>query len=597
MSVDRFTPDVLTGGRVWWLLDITYAGQTYRLSDREGDVVDAAGNAYHYAGTIETIDVEEGLEFLQDASASPTSASIAAVMPFDVPLMVARGHDLAGATGTLSRWVEGTTLESRRTLIAGQVVDPEYGAADEPASFSLELTPWEDSRTIPAPGLAVIGPNWDTSMIASLPASGVGLPYPIVIGRPGQVSSALWSSGIITGSEGVYVDQRRTSFTSQLENISLIIAGHHVTAESVHLKTATDTTFHRYRVSNAYDRGGHPVAVATWWYTKSPASTDVFDYDGGASYTFNDPTTLPIGCLGHNGAPASIQPSLGAEPVGTYVGWVDDDNPTYGGLRAVDGTAMRAAGDVLEWLLVQAGKDVDLGRFAAVRPLLSRFLLDFTIDAEVTPWEYARAHLLPILPVSIVSGPSGLFPIVWRFDATEADAIVHIDTADDPQIQRASMVTYDRSTIRNDISLHYAYAVRTGRYLGTLRYSADSTDGAIPNLVCNLSQRRYLQPNGKPVVSGHVIESPCIYADSTAHAVLQWMCRAYAFARRRVEYVLPETDYGWLERGQVVTLTDSELHFDRVVALVEGMKTDGSPMVRFRFLLIEQPTRDARLIP
>lgn len=595
----RLHPNTLTGGRVWWLLDITWAGQTIRVSDREGTVLMEDGTPLHYVDGLDAVDVEEGLEFLQDASASPTSAALAVMMPCNVPELVARGFDLAGATGTLARWVEGTSWEARRVLVWGQVVDPEYGAAEEPTSFSLELTPWDDSETIPAAGLAVVGANWDTNMIASIPSSGLGLPYPVVIGRPGRVSTSVWSSGLITGSQAVYVDQRRTLHTSggNFREVTPVVAAHHVSAESVYLKTPTDATFLRYKVVNSYDRNGHPIAIAPWWFTKSPVSTDDYEYDGAASYTWNPPTSVNVGCIGSVAAPASVQPGFGVQAAGTYVGWLDDDNPTAGGLESDSGGLMREAGDILQWLMRQAGKPVDRGRFAAVRSLLAPYRLDFTIDAEVTPWEYARTHILPILPVSIVSGADGLFPIVWRFDATEADAVAHIDTADDPQVQRASTVSYDRSSIRNDITVRYAYAMRTGRYLGELRYSATATDGAIPSLVCNLSQRRYLRPDGQPIAARHAIESPCIYEDATAHAVLQWMTRAYAFARRRVEYIVPETDWGWLERGNVVTLTDSELYLDRQVAIVETMRTDGSPMLRLRFLLIEQPVRDARLIP
>jgi hypothetical protein len=303
------------------------------------------------------------------------------------------------------------------------------------------------------------------------------------------------------------------------------------------------------------------------------------------------------GCIGSVAAPASIQPGPNEEAAGTYVGWYDLDNPEAGGLQGEDGGLMRAAGDVLQWLLRQSGHEVDRGRFAAVRALLQGYRLDLTIDEETTPWEYVRAHILPILPVSIVAGPEGLYPVVWRFDATAADAIAHIDTGLDPQIQRMSAVTYDRTAVRNDITLRYAYAVRTGQYLGELRYGADATDGAVPSLVCNLSQRRYLRPDGSSIVARHTVESPCIYEDATAHAVLQWMTRAYALARRRVSYILPESDWGWLERGQVVTLTDAELYLTGQVAIVESVRIDGSPMIQLGFLLIEQPARDARLIP
>jgi len=589
-------PSDSINARVHWLLDLEYAGQTLRLSDAEIDVVTEDGVSIHYAGVLEGIDLDTGLDFLSDASSSPTSAAIDAVLPVDVPLLVAQGHDLAGSIGTLSRWVEGEEWEERHVLIWGAVSDPEYGAADEPVSFSLELTPWDDSQLIPAPGLEVIGANWDVAMITSLPSAGLGLAYPVVIGNPGRVSAEVWSSGLITGSQAVWIDQRKTLHSSggHFREVTPILAGHHVGVESVYLKTDTATTPLRYRVSNTHDRNGHPVAVATWWHTVSPASTDVYEYDGSASYTWNQPTSTVVGCIGHVAAPASIQPASNTVPDGTYVTWVDDDDSTRGGLVGTDGKAMRAAGDVLEWLLRQSGIPVDHGRFAVAKPLLSRFLLDFTIDEGVTPWEFASSNILGILPVSIVSGPEGVAPIVWRYTATSTDAVCHLDTGSDPYIQRASRVTYDRSNIRNDLTLGYAYSVRIGSFLGSLRYSATDEDGATPSYPCLLSQRRYRRPDGTPLVVPHSLDSIVIYDDSTAHAVLQWMARAYAFARRRVEYLLPESRYGWLSRGDVVTISDPEIHLDSQVTLVEGIRIDGTPMMRVTLLLVEEPVRDAR---
>lgn len=586
------------GRRVFWLLDLAYAGLNLRLSDGELDVVKEDGTSLHYIGALDRIEVNAGIDFLSDASTSPTSAAIDVLMPVDVARMVAQGHDIAGSIGTLSRWVEGEDWEERQVLIWGVVVNPEYGADHEATSFSLELTPWTDSKVIPAPGLAVEGANWDAAMIASLPSSGLGLAGPVVVGNPGRVSTSVYSSGLISGSQPVWVDQRKNIHTSggHFREVTPVVAYHHVTAQSIYLKTDAAPTPLRYKVVNTHDRAGHPVAVATWWHTVTPSTTDVFDYDGSASYNWNQPTASTVGCIGHVAAPASIQPGSGDTPSPIFATWVDADDATRGGLAGRDGKAMRAAGDVLEWLLRQSGIPVDHGRFAAARPLLSRFLLDFTIDAQVSPWEFAQANLIPILPVSIVNGPKGLAPIVWRYTATSKDAVCHLDTGIDPYIQRASRVSYDRQNIRNDITLNYAYSVRSGNFVGSLRYAATDADGATPSYPCRLSQLRYRRPDGAPLAVPYTTDSIVIYDDSTAHAVCQWMARAYALARRRVEYLLPEGAYGWLSRGYVVTITDAEMYFASQVCLVESVRVNGGPLVLVTLLLVEEPVRDARLV-
>lgn len=598
---DRLHPSDLLGNRIYWLLDLTWAGQVIRLSDAEIDVLMEDGTSLHYHGALDVIDVDEGLDFLSDASGTSTSASIDAILPVDVPRLIAQGHDLGGATGQLSRWIEGTVWEARRVVITGQVSDPEYGRADEPVSFTLGAAPWEDSSLVPAAGEIVTGENLDDDMILSLAAEDMGLAYPVVIGHPGQISTRWASSGICTGSQVVRIDNEQNVLGSgNRTGNCVVLAGHHVTARKVYLTTdeytAADTVF---GVTNTYDRQGHPIACVTW-YVERAEDIDQFTYNGTATdYTFYDsvssPTVESLGSPSSRLPDPSFQPATGTT-MSTYVVWKDVDDSTLGGAASRDGSTMRDAGSILEWLLAKSSIPVDHGRFSAARHLLAGFKLDFTIDEQTKPWDYITANLLPILPVSIVSGGSGVYPVVWRYDATEADAVAHLDTGVDPYLERASNVSYDRDNIVNDFSISYAMSIRTGNYQALARVSADDSDGATTNYHCWLSQSRYRLPNGDPYIATKSIESTCIYDDVTAQMVLAWVAKAYALARRRVDYIAPEATYGWMERGMVVTITDADIALDRQVALVEAIGTDGSPMVRIKLLIIEDTVLDSRMV-
>ena len=57
-------------------------------------------------------------------------------------------------------------------------------------------------------------------------------------------------------------------------------------------------------------------------------------------------------------------------------------------------------------------------------------------------------------------------------------------------------------------------------------------------------------------------------------------------------YQVPH-EYGKLDEGDVMTLTDAGRHFTNLVALVEGVQWDGD-VLTLRLLLIEQPDRDDR---
>jgi len=605
---DRFHPADLLGKRVYWLLDFKYAGMTIRLSDAELDVLTDAGESLHYHGNIQTLNVDEGLDFLSDASAAPTSASIDVVLPVDVPLLIARGHDLGGATATLSRWIEGTTHEAARPVISGGVRDPSHGSVDEPISFTLELTPWSDSRVIPSPALTVTGANLEDDWVLSLPAESLGLAYPIVIGKPGVVSTAINSSGKITGSQLVPLHFDTTAYTSPVVagNCIWLLAGHHVAAKRVYINSDTYTTAVRVKVYNGRDRLGHPIAFVPWWgLADDDADVPAYPYDwSGTPVTYSTTVTDTDSASTYTTASA-VGPSAGSDVIddglrnttgpAIYGIWRDDIDGG-GGLIGSDGLTMRGAGDVILWLLGQSSTPVDRGRFAAMKPILNAYKLDFTIDAEVTPWEFLRANILPLLPLSLVSGPGGIYPVVWRYDATARDAVGRLDLSSDPYIERASSVTYDRDSIVNDLSLKYALSVRTGEYQGLARLSADASDGATPSLYCNLSQRRYRRPDGSALVVQETMEAPCVYETATALAILGWMSRAKCFAKRRVEYLAPEAVYGWLERGNIVTLTDPSLRYSDTVAIIEAIGTDGSAMLRLKLLLIEAPERDGRLV-
>lgn len=610
---DRLHPTDLLGSRVYWLLDLDWAGITIRLSDAEVDVVTKDGTSLHYHGALNVLDVNEGLDFLSDASASPTSVSVDAILPVDVPLMVARGHDLGGATGTLRRWIEGTTYEAARVVVVGNVQDPEFGNEDEPVSFTLELNPWDDSKTIPAPGLILTGTNLEDDWVLSLPAESLGLAYPIVVGHPGVVSTAVSSTGMLTGSQAIPAwldptDYISGGFVVGHYNVMWIVAGHHCTARRVYQNSDDFTTAVRTSLFNGRDRAGHPVCYIPWWGITQTADPNpeiypyVFDAGHTGTYAFTPTdtdgnTTYNAGSLAGpstGAAPDDANDNLRSNPPpNIYISW-NDDIDGGGGLAGDDGELMRDAGSILQWLMSQSGINVDRGRFAAVKSLLSRFKLDFTIDTSVTPWDFISSNLLPILPVSIVSGPNGVYPVVWRYDARAKDAICHIDTSIDPYVERASNVSCDTSNIANDISLSYALSVRIGEYQATARVAPDDSDGATPNYYCKLSQSRYKRPDGSPLVVTKSLESLVVYEDATAHAILNWMSRAYCYARKRVEYIAPEATYGWLERGQVVTITDPDLHWNEQVCLIEAIGTDGSPMARIKLLLVEENVLDKR---
>jgi len=581
-------PSQLTGRRVYWLLTVEVGGVLMRMASDEVDVVTDDGEVYHYSAGLDDIETTEGIDLFGDSSGQ-LSVPLEFLPPSGVSVaeMIARGEDLSAGRGELARWVEGTTYEARRVVLVGGLTDPEYGDDGEAVATTLEerLAYVETLTSIAA--MATSALTWPGNAVASLSEQWIDVPYPIVIGRPGYLAG-----GSITGSPALWVDHRfivPTSPPPYTYGGVVVIAGHHVSAERVYLNndqyTAADA---RFKVFNLFDGLANPVAVVLW-YVSSTSTGDPFAFDGSATYAdhYNvDPDVAAGGLTLSLGAGALLDPTfVSSDQLGLYVIW--DDEAAFGGGLVRDGVTIRGAGDVLAYFLGLTTIAVDWGRLAAATPLLAAYQLDGCITERTDVWTFLQDEILPLLPVSIVSGPLGIYPVVWRFDATASDAVLTLDVDTDASIARVGRVAYDSQDRANRLSLEYQLSYRTGNYQTSLTYGSDA-DAALDASVtahplCTWSQGR----------TGRVVErsltSAWVYDDSTAYAILEWQAAAYALPTRTVTYQVPEVEFAHVERGMVAVLTDSGIYADGAVCLVREVTTDGTGYLSLTLHLLDSP--------
>ncbi|NBV20314.1 hypothetical protein, partial [Janthinobacterium sp.] len=102
-----------------------------------------------------------------------------------------------------------------------------------------------------------------------------------------------------------------------------------------------------------------------------------------------------------------------------------------------------------------------------------------------------------------------------------------------------------------------------------------------------------LASQGRYGIIERVIDSACIYDETTAGAILAWMARAYAFPRRTVSYVVPSAYQ--LHKGQIVTLTDAKVSFAEQLCIVSDLQIDGTGTDAVTLLMIEDPQRDTKI--
>lgn len=615
---ERAPPESVGASLIYWLVTIDYGGTVIRLSTDTLHIPNAAtGEVLVYRARLGELRFSDALGAIGEVSEG-ASVPINAVMPVNVALMEAEGHRFEGSPVELARWTRGTDFSERRRVSLGEVVDPRIGPDNEPVSLSVKSVPWEDERIIPGENLRVIARNFSST--DTLDDGEIGKYYPIIFGTPGKVSPQVLTREWITASRARRSDRTTTPVFDGafniigFNNLIAVLAGHHVKATRVWVSTNADPGGERFGVYNTEDERGQPIAVLFATpdgsiTTGSSSSTDweISDPDGNTTYGLGRAIDgAPASATDAQGSviDASYQPFSASVDNGRFdlfVGWLNDAQDSgggEGGLIGAGGDLIRGAGDVLHWLMRQSNKPIDHGRFAAAAPLLNGFKIDAVIDSPVKPYDFARDEILPLIPARLVTGPEGIYPVVFRYHATASDAVATLDTGIDPRIQRGSRIRVDSSRIANNFILDYAYSVRTSKYWATAELGAGPFDSDAPevkaSIYCKLSQQRYRYANGRARVVTRKLQSRVIYDSATAQAVLAWQARAYSLAVREVSYLVPEKEWAWLERGMVLLLNDPEIHVSGWVVHVLDVQILDNDLLGLELMYLEDPPRDAR---
>ena len=526
-----------TGADVVWLLTLTWAGRVFRWATSTPDtgpriLTDADGATYAYEGGLRMPAVDRRVS-LQSTAVDGLALGFEVLFPSDVDVaeLVSRGHDLSTATAEVALHLAGGFYEDRDVVLTGGLRKPAYDVAGEPVRFTVEAEGYDDGALIPAASLRVTLSTW-----SGRPTVSEGLYYPIVFGTPGAFVTSAGTSTVTSGSPAIVVA------VSGANASTLLIAGHKCAATSVRI----------------YDAAG-------------------------AGENFNTTTTTDD--LGQTVTTVDV---TGAGTIDRtsdefWVGW----NSGAALVEADGTTAVTSAGALIQWMLDRSTSRVDKGRWAAVASQLGRFTLAGYIDSPVTPSEWVADNVLPLIPVTLVDGPGGQAPILWRYDAATSDAVTHIEHG--PGVNRVGSVEYVtlRRDVTNEYRLDFAKRARNGQAYRSVALVA-SSEGSSDEY---LSRRAELS-KARSGVRVESMETDVVYDQGTALAVLGWKIAAHAFAQRRVRYQVPQ-EFGWLALGDVVTLTDADRYFTSLVALVQGIEWDLDTLT-LDLLLIEQPDRDNR---
>lgn len=518
--------------RIYWLLSLQWAGQIFRWSSAPVDVPSDDGDL-PFDGGLEPVELEVSLGSIGEVGAATSIPfEVAFFESVDVAELVSLGHDLSEGIAEIAIWSEGSRWEDRVVVLVGPLREPVYGGDDGLVSFSVEDGLVADRSLIPPASWTVSTANFPSSTRTE----SEGLTYPVVIGQPGYLRRAGSTCGAVpalsvdatVGGDGVVTTTK------------VIVAGHECATGTVVVFDGTGSYF--YGFSTVTDSSENEVSIA-----EIDTSVDQ------TSSTF-------------------------------YSGWF------YGGGILKPGTTddyIHDAVDVILWALQQTSVAVDLVAWESVRPLLAAFQVDGYIDERVSPWDWLVDNILPLLPISILPGPRGYYPVVWRLNATAEEAVAHLN-ADEAQVERDSAITYSKtSEVVNDFVLSYSPDLNRGGYRTTLRLHGDEAVTVSEDVQltrsCIVSRTKY-------GTRSEELESDWVWEPATALAVLQWRAAAYALPRRSVSYAVG-AEWGWLRVGDVITVTDLEVRFDSTVCLITSVRWADETSIVLGLTVLDHPER------
>lgn len=488
-----------------WLLTMTWGGQTYRWATRDLELLDEDGNPHTYTGGLSVTYYESAYP----GTASGTSSlSVRGIEIPDVAEKIEAGKNpLVRVPCVLSLWASGRTIEEAYTYLIGVATATDYGAPGEPIAFQILPTgtsPSSGSILTPPPSALVTATTWPDHA-----EEAEGKYYPTVIGKPGFALGARVTA-TNGGSPAVVVDT---------VNDYLLIAGHPVMAATVRVIDRTALVAGDFAVSHVQDGLGRTVAIVTL--------AGAVPYVPGDEY---------------------------------WVRWDLSDGGMPNPWRPAS-ECLEGAGDVLRWAMGLGGVAVDTGRWLSLRDALNPYRVATYIDKPVDLWGWATRVVFPLAPLSTLTGPSGIYPVLWRHDIKTVDAVASLDVQREG-LQRTTPVRYDDSRWSSVQRVRYAPRSDNGKPQKVVTLVAPSalaehgSPEAIPSVYFEAAYSRIGSTENTPV------ELTGVYDPATAYKSATWRGLLYSFPHRTIEYQDVTGKFAWIRPMTPILLTDSDLSLD-----------------------------------
>lgn len=527
------------------ILTLTTTAGIYRHTDGPPvELTTADGTIEAYKTGLSIADDVLDVVLAEGADLSPRTVALS------IPDLGVLDWSAVGA-GVLSALPDdATTTAAAEVIVIGRL--DELAVDGAVITLSLVEDPLDDRGLILDDAAVVSALTWPrtdveraaedppvAAYVGTAPASAPtveGAHYPVIIGKPG--------SGAILRPVGITVTvalpcapallaETSDSVTSATDHAFVVSAGR-IGAATVR-RLSTDRTgapmAEVAAVSIAHDRQGRPVSVI---YAGSGLT--------GPSEESQSWTCLDTG--------SGIE-----DPYGT------------GYLRRAD--------HVIRYALDRSTLRVDrrcLGRLEALRA----YRIDVALYSQAGAWEWLSGQVLPLLPVSVSSGPHGI--AVWP---VILDMPEHL-------VERVIVIGRDAKLVRDPVADPWSPVTRV-----TVGYCLDARAGATRQRVTVAGRRRPTDPATLPInvyaarawsavgERAETIDCPITSDRATATWIAQHRLDSTCRPSYTAQIRLPESDA--VEVGAVVRIIDAALGLDAVAQVIALGYSGGAALATIRW--------------
>lgn len=539
------------------LLTIQHAGRTWRLAERQVDIQDRDGEWHHYLGGMSPADVYREAN-LPGEGVSPSRIDAEVILPGSLAAYQSEGESPSGMTAEVVKWAPGTRLEAAERIQQGRVTVQRWGSETEPARISIAPSdPADDTATWPPASWKIGDETWaETGLLDHDEDTVGGRVYPTVFGKAGLARKRAGFASI------PYVPAYpvRADGTQFVDRTPMHGGGAQITNNNPAPPSPIDSY---------YLVAGHWIWMQLWSHGggTSPDYTVTMHDETGTSarcylYFVRDALGQIVAVAGDE---IAAPPVLAAYPATRWASFDDGSMPDQWW-----DAPMVGAGEILRWVLERSSIKVDWRRTGSVMRELSAFRLAGYWDQPCSPWAWIADQLLPWLPVGICVGPDGVYPVLWRLDATAKDSILDIVDGRGYTVE-GEPEQDNEGEILSSSSVEYATSANTAASYQRSKFGGPAeaeTARDTPTLHTRRAESAWDQERTR----AEEIDSDLMCDDNqTADLVQSWrtLYRAGPITRLHVTGDgLHERRLGMLEPGDVVTITSSRLGYSSRVAHV-----------------------------